>query len=35
MALKRAFDGMLSLRDAAEMAMVLKGVKESLPWLVM
>ena len=34
MALKEAFEGTLSLRDAAEMAVVFQGVSESLPWLV-
>ena len=34
MALKEVFEGTLSLRDAAEMAVVFQGVSESLPWLV-
>jgi putative selenate reductase len=33
MALKEAFEGTLSLRDAAEMTVVLRGVAESLPFL--
>ncbi len=32
--LRKAFDGALSLRAAAEMAVVLRGVSESLPWLL-
>ncbi len=33
MTLKETFDGPLSLRDAAEMAVILKGIKETLPAL--
>ena len=33
MTLKEAFDGPLSLKDAAEMAVLLKGIKETLPAL--
>ncbi|MBU1750807.1 MAG: putative selenate reductase subunit YgfK [Chloroflexi bacterium] len=34
MVLKRAFAGLLSLRDAAEMALIWQGVTTSLPWVV-
>jgi putative selenate reductase len=35
MTLREAFDGALSLKDAAEMAVILKGVKETLPALLL
>ena len=35
MALKEAFDGALSLREAVEMAVIFQGIDRSLPFLLL
>jgi hypothetical protein len=32
--LKEAFEGTLSLKEAAEMAVLLKGIRDSVPFLL-